>query len=100
MRRRSLPGVDGAARMGDDARQGEREQHTNRVVRGGSWNDNARNVRAAYRNAWHPTNTNDNVGFWLARESRRASSTPDGAGERAPALPFCGACAWQQGGVV
>lgn len=43
-----------------------------RVIRGGSWNNNARNVRAAYRNANHPSNRNDNLGFRLARAHRRA----------------------------
>lgn len=35
----------------------------NRVVRGGSWNSNARNVRAAYRNWNSPDNRNNNLGF-------------------------------------
>lgn len=39
---------------------------TNRVIRGGSWNSNARNVRAAYRNGNHPDNRNDNLGLRLA----------------------------------
>ncbi|MBI4754478.1 MAG: SUMF1/EgtB/PvdO family nonheme iron enzyme [Betaproteobacteria bacterium] len=34
-----------------------------RVVRGGSWNNNPRNCRAAYRNNRHPDNRNDNIGF-------------------------------------
>jgi len=40
---------------------------TNRVIRGGSWNNHARNVRAAYRNWNDPGNRNDNLGFRLAR---------------------------------
>jgi formylglycine-generating enzyme required for sulfatase activity len=36
------------------------------VVRGGSWNDNARNVRSAYRNRNEPGNRNDNLGFRCA----------------------------------
>lgn len=39
----------------------------NRVNRGGSWNSNARNVRAANRNWNTPGNRNDNLGFRLAR---------------------------------
>jgi Sulfatase-modifying factor enzyme 1 len=39
------------------------EAGTDRVIRGGSWNNDARNVRAAYRNANHPGNRNDNLGF-------------------------------------
>jgi formylglycine-generating enzyme required for sulfatase activity len=38
-----------------------------RVVRGGSWNNNQRNVRAAYRNHNEPDNANDNIGFRCAR---------------------------------
>ncbi|MCH9699241.1 MAG: SUMF1/EgtB/PvdO family nonheme iron enzyme [Gammaproteobacteria bacterium] len=40
---------------------------TDRVLRGGSWNDNARHVRCANRNANHPGNANDNTGFRCAR---------------------------------
>ena len=34
-----------------------------RVVRGGSWNNNQDNARAANRNNRHPDNRNDNNGF-------------------------------------
>ena len=34
-----------------------------RVLRGGSWNDNARNCRTANRNGNDPDNRNDNIGF-------------------------------------
>lgn len=48
------------------------------MVRGGSWNNDARNVRAAYRNWNHPTNANDNLGFRLAREQPRVGGrVPD-----------------------
>jgi hypothetical protein len=54
---------------------------SNRVYRGGSWNSNARNVRAAYRNANDPGNRNDNLGFRLAREQERAGRpAPDPTG--------------------
>ena len=36
---------------------------SNRVNRGGSWNNNAINCRAANRNNNNPTNRNDNLGF-------------------------------------
>ncbi|PIE75206.1 MAG: hypothetical protein CSA18_01055 [Deltaproteobacteria bacterium] len=38
---------------------------SNRVIRGGSWNNNARNCRSANRNNKSPGNTNNNVGFRL-----------------------------------
>ncbi|HNN85819.1 MAG TPA: SUMF1/EgtB/PvdO family nonheme iron enzyme, partial [Accumulibacter sp.] len=37
-----------------------------RMVRGGSWNNNGRNVRSANRNWNEPGNRNQNVGFRLA----------------------------------
>ena len=59
----------------------------NRVIRGGSWNDNARNVRAANRNGNHPGNANDNLGFRLLRALVRAGwPTKDPIG-----LAFAGA---------
>jgi len=36
-----------------------------RVARGGSWNNNQDNARAAYRNNNHPDNRNNNIGFRL-----------------------------------
>ena len=33
------------------------------MVRGGSWNNNQNNARAAYRNNNHPDNRNNNIGF-------------------------------------
>ncbi|MGE3538491.1 MAG: SUMF1/EgtB/PvdO family nonheme iron enzyme [Candidatus Tectimicrobiota bacterium] len=44
---------------------------SNRVYRGGSWINNARNCRSAYRNNGQPGNRNDNLGFRLV-------STPSG----------------------
>ena len=38
-----------------------------RVLRGGSWNNNANNLRVANRNRNRPTNSNNNRGFRLAR---------------------------------
>ncbi|MEM7201928.1 MAG: SUMF1/EgtB/PvdO family nonheme iron enzyme [Planctomycetota bacterium] len=42
-----------------------------RVVRGGSWNNDARNLRAAFRNANAPDDRNENLGFRLARAHER-----------------------------
>jgi len=53
----------------------------NRVIRGGSWNSNARNVRAAYRNWNHPADRNDNLGLRLARAQERVGRpAPDQTG--------------------
>lgn len=38
---------------------------SNRVMRGGSWNNDASNCRSAYRNNATPGNRNDNLGFRL-----------------------------------
>ncbi len=46
-----------------------------RVLRGGSWNNNARRLRSAYRNHREPGNRNNNAGFRLAR----ARGASDGA---------------------
>ena len=48
------------------------EKASARVVRGGSWNNNARNVRAAYRNENEPDNRNNNLGFRCLRIHARA----------------------------
>ncbi|MBQ9238125.1 MAG: SUMF1/EgtB/PvdO family nonheme iron enzyme [Treponema sp.] len=40
---------------------------SNRVKRGGSWNNTAANTRASYRNRNTPENRNNNIGFRLAR---------------------------------
>lgn len=41
------------------------EGHSNRVLRGGSWNNNARNCRVSNRNNNTPSNRNNNNGFRL-----------------------------------
>jgi hypothetical protein len=45
------------------------------VNRGGSWNNNAENCRAANRNNNTPTNRNNNIGFRLALQ---LTGSPDG----------------------
>ncbi len=52
-------------------------QGRNRVLRGGSWINNGRNLRAAYRNHNAPDNRNHNIGLRLAGAF---STGPDKAG--------------------
>jgi formylglycine-generating enzyme required for sulfatase activity len=40
---------------------------SNRVIRGGSWNGNARSCRSAGRLSFSPSSTNGTIGFRLAR---------------------------------
>lgn len=41
------------------------------VLRGGSWNNNPRNVRVSNRNRNEPDNRNNNIGFRCSREVGR-----------------------------
>jgi formylglycine-generating enzyme required for sulfatase activity len=41
----------------------EERYRNDRVLRGGSWNNNDNNLRVSNRNNNDPTNTNNNVGF-------------------------------------
>ena len=45
----------------------------NRVIRGGSWVDAARHVRAAFRFRWYPLPRYAALGFRLARSQLRSS---------------------------
>ncbi len=54
---------------------------SNRVKRGGSWNNNANNCRSANRNNNWPDNRNNNIGF------RAASTRPQGQAGSHPAMP-------------
>ncbi|EGV30882.1 Sulphatase-modifying factor protein [Thiorhodococcus drewsii AZ1] len=45
---------------------GRTQTRRGRVLRGGSWNNNGRNLRSAYRNHNAPDNRNDNIGLRLA----------------------------------
>ena len=54
-----------------------------RVVRGGSWGGDAPSVRSAYRDWFHPSYRNVNIGFRCARVQREHSDS--GGGVAAPA---------------
>ena len=45
---------------------GRTQTRRGRVLRGGSWINNGRNLRSAYRNHNAPDNRNDNIGLRLA----------------------------------
>ena len=55
-----------------------------RVLRGGSWNNNTRNLRAANRNHNHADNRNNNIGLRVCRGSHIVISPERG---RKPQLP-------------
>lgn len=63
---------------------------SNRMLRGGSWNNNAENLRSAYRNNNGPGNRNQNIGFRLV-STFSPKSLPDGRGSRT-ASPCIGEC--------
>ncbi|TAN42491.1 MAG: hypothetical protein EPN22_12010 [Nitrospirae bacterium] len=46
------------------------------MLRGGSWNNNARNVRAVNRNNNTPDNRNNNLGFRLASTHHHSKREP------------------------
>jgi len=52
--------------MVDLSRKGRVQKGHKRVLRGGSWNNNGRNLRSANRNANSPDNRNHNIGVRLA----------------------------------
>ena len=51
---------------------GAGQSGVNRVIRGGSWHNHARNVRAANRNGNPPDIRNDNLGVRLSRAHQPA----------------------------
>jgi hypothetical protein len=57
---------------------------SNRVNRGGSWNNNAQNCRAANRNRNTPDNRNNNLGFRVAAAPREGMDFPARWNRRAP----------------
>ena len=66
--RRNL-GLWDAIPLGLKKDSGRRPSGSNRVNRGGSWNNNANNTRCANRNNNNPSNNNNNIGFRIARSS-------------------------------
>jgi hypothetical protein len=49
---------------------------SNRVLRGGSWNNNSENCRSANRNRNTPDNRNNNNGFRVLRSSADGMDVP------------------------
>jgi hypothetical protein len=49
-------------------------QGSNRVQRGGSWNNNPQNCRVANRNNNTPDNRNNNIGFRLLNTGKRTDA--------------------------
>ena len=64
-----------------------------RVLRGGSWNNNANNARSANRNNNNPSNRNNNNGFRLASTGNAGVRAGTPHAERAlqssPLGPWC-----------
>ena len=57
----------------------------NRVIRGGSWNNNARICRSANRNRNNPENSNNNIGFRVATAPKLEVLEPACVPSRFPA---------------
>jgi hypothetical protein len=69
------------------ARLKRRQRRIPRGLRGGSWNNNATNLRSAYRNNNTPDNRNNNIGFrcvWAGGSAPKAAPTA-----RCQAGPAC-----------
>ena len=56
-------------------------------MRGGAFNNNARALRAAYRNRNHPENRNNNIGFRCVRDVEREFRLPQAGAGKATADP-------------
>ncbi|MEM6838616.1 MAG: SUMF1/EgtB/PvdO family nonheme iron enzyme [Cyanobacteria bacterium P01_C01_bin.120] len=59
--------------------------------RGGSWNNNPRNCRSAYRNRNTPDNTNNNIGFRVVCSAPSTLLLPITAGQNWQ-MGICRAC--------
>ncbi len=64
------------------------EPGSNRVNRGGSWNNSASNLRAANRNNDNPGKRNSNLGFRLASPRPSQMSEVQGSQARASSCSF------------
>ncbi|MCP5114087.1 MAG: hypothetical protein GY953_24920 [bacterium] len=58
-------------------------------MRGGSWNNNPRNVRASNRNRNEPENRNNNIGFQCARDVERRLGLRGGSSGGSPLPEEC-----------
>jgi len=81
--------------------EADRDSAANRVIRGGSWNNEARNVRAACRNGDEPGNRNNNVGFRCARAHERVGgSDSEQVRLRGASASGAGSPKWSAAGVL
>ena len=65
---------------GISALSGDGRNLLSRVLRGGSFNNNASNARCCYRNNWNPDNRNDNNGFrvvWVGHSPPGSKDPPE-----------------------
>ena len=85
--RRAIFRGKGVPRRGADAGAGGLAGPCRRVLRGGSWLNNPRNLRSANRNRNDVGNRNDNVGFRLASTLRGRSRRGHGRAGRARERP-------------
>lgn len=79
--------TDGGGEIGQTPGAG-----SNRVIRGGNWNNNAQNCRSANRNNNNPNNSNNNIGFrpvnsWQSREAGVQGRRPGAPGHDQAVCP-------------
>ena len=72
--------LDDWARSGAECRWERSHSGSNRVIRGGSWNNDGNNLRAANRNNNTPSNRNNNIGFRCASSLCRPKGRLHGRG--------------------
>ena len=76
------------------------QRGSNRVKRGGNWNNNGNNCRSANRNNNNPSNVNNNVGFRLSSSSRRPIADVYGCPRRAPVMTRPLSCSGMSGQIA